>query len=206
MYGPTGIEIAELEDPMALPRPLRFIRPIFLPRDKNNAEFWLSHALIIASTVIGVYLAAGAGYRVGMELQTVRSDRESYYLQLALLAEVNDNLRHVADWSDQYITNSKAKFVGRSEQYRLETYVWDAMADSDVAFRLPPEALTGIRRLYRQLSSELAQLTDDTLTTEPDYIQIQGNLDEGRETILPVLAGSIDSLRQRLDRAQIPLR
>lgn len=190
---------------MALPRPFRFIRPIFLPRDKNNAEFWLSHALIIASTVLGVYLAAGAGYRVGMELQTVRSDRESYHLQLALLAEVNDNLEQVEDWSEQYITSSKAEFVGRSDQYRLETFVWDAMAHSDVAFKVPPEALTEIRRLYRQLSGELTRLTDGSLATEPDYIIIQDDLSAARQTILPALTSSIDSLRRRLERAAIPI-
>lgn len=188
---------------MTFPRPLRFIRPLFLPRDKNNAEFWLSHALIILSTILGVYLAAAAGYRVGMELQAVRSDRESYYLQLALLAEVNDNLRQVEEWSEQYLTSSKAKFVGRSEQYRLETYVWDAMTETDVAFRLPPEALTGIRRLYRQLSSELAQLSDDTLATEPDLHQMRGNLAEARQTILPALTSSINRLRQRLEPSGI---
>jgi len=188
---------------MMLPRPIRFIRPLFLPRDKNNAEFWLSHALIIGSTVLGVYLAAAAGYRVGMELQAVRTDRESYYLQLALLAEVNDNLQQVEDWSEQYRTASKAKFVGRSEQYRLETYVWNAMADSDVAFRLPPEALTGIRRLYRQLSSELTRLTDDTLATEPDIHQLEGNLADARQIILPALTGNINALRQRLEPSGI---
>ena len=190
---------------MTIPRPLRFIRPLFLPRDKNNAEFWLSHALIIGSTVLGVYLAAGAGYRVGMELQTVRADRASYYLHLALLDEVTDNLQQVEDWAEQYVTASKAKFVGRGGQYRLETYVWDAMAHSDVPFRLPPEALTGIRRLYRQLSSELYRLTDDSLATEPDYLQIQRNLVEARETVLPALTAGIERLRLRLDLAEMPV-
>lgn len=190
---------------MALPRPLRFIRPLFLPRDKNNAEFWLSHFLIIASTVIGVYLAAIAGYKVGMDLQTVRFDRESYHLQLALLAEVTDNIEQVENWSEQYLTSSKAKFMGRPDQYRLETYVWDSMAVSDVAFNLPPDALTGIRRLYRQLSGELTRLTDDTLATEPDYVTIQGDLAAARQTVLPALTESIGQLRDRLERARLPL-
>ncbi len=188
---------------MAIPRPLRFIRPLLLPRDKNNAEFWISHALIIGSTVLGVYLAAAAGYRVGMELQTARSDRESYYLQLALLAEVNDNLRQVEDWSEHYVSVSRGQFVGRPEQYRLETFVWDATARSDVAFQLPPEALTGIRRLYRQISGELARLTDDTLSTEPDLHRIRGNLADARATILPALTSSIDQLRLRLERTDV---
>ena len=190
---------------MALPRPLRFIRPLFLPREKNNAEFWLSHILIVGSTILGVYLAAAAGYRVGMDLQTVRSDRESYYLQLALLAEVTDNLRHVEDWAEEYVTGSKGKFVGRGEQYRLETYVWDATARSEVAFQVPPEALTGIRRLYRQLSSELANLSDDTLTTAPDHLQIQRNIDDARRTVLPALTESIDALRIRLEQTGIAI-
>ncbi len=188
---------------MALPRPLRFIRPLFLPRDKNNAEFWLSHALVVGSTILGVYLAAAAGYKVGMELHSVRSDRESYYLQLALLAEVTDNMRHVGDWSEEYLTGSKAKFVGRGEQYRLETYVWDATSRSEVAFQVPPEALTGIRRMYRQLSSELSNLSDDTLTTAPDHHQIQRNLAEARQTVLPALTESIDALRTRLEQSGI---
>ena len=190
---------------MALPRPLRFIRPLFLPREKNNAEFWLSHALIVGSTILGVYLAAAAGYKVGMDLQSVRSDRESYYLQLALLAEVTDNLRHVEDWSEEYTTGSKAKFVGRGEQYRLETYVWEATARSEVAFQIPPDALTGIRRLYRQLSSELVNLSDDTLTTSPDQFQIQGNLEDARRTVLPALTESIEELRTRLELSGIRL-
>ncbi len=190
---------------MALPRPLRFIRPLFLPREKNNAEFWLSHALIVGSTILGVYLAAAAGYKVGMELQSVRSDRESYYLQLALLAEVTDNLRHVEAWSQEYTTGSKAKFVGRGEQYRLETYVWEATARSEVAFQIPPDALTGIRRLYRQLSSELVNLSDDTLTTSPDQFQIQGNLEDARRTVLPALTESIETLRTRLEQSGIAL-
>ena len=188
---------------MALPRPLRFIRPLLLPREKNNAEFWLSHALIVGSTILGVYLAAAAGYKVGMELQSVRSDRESYYLQLALLAEVIDNLRHVEEWSEEYRTGSKAKFVGRGEQYRLETYVWDATARSEVAFQIPPDAMTGIRRLYRQLSSELTNLSDDTLTTAPDHHQIQANLADARRTILPALTESIEALRGRLQQSGI---
>lgn len=190
---------------MALPRPLRFIRPLFLPREKNNAEFWLSHALIVGSTILGVYLAAAAGYKVGMDLQSVRSDRESYYLQLALLAEVTDNLRHVEEWSEEYTTGSKAKFVGRGEQYRLETYVWEATARSEVAFQIPPDALTGIRRLYRQLSSELVNLSDDTLTTSPDQFQIQGNLEDARRTVLPALTESIETLRTRLEQSGIAL-
>lgn len=184
---------------MALPRPLRFIRPLFLPREKNNAEFWLSHALIVGSTILGVYLAAAAGYKVGMELHSVRSDRESYFLQLALLAEVTDNLRHVEEWSEEYRNGSKAKFVGRGEQYRLETYVWDAASRSEVAFQIPPDAMTGIRRLYRQLSSELTNLADDTLTTGPDHHQVQSNLAAARQTILPALTESIAELRERLE-------
>jgi hypothetical protein len=33
----------------------------FRVREKDNAEFWVSHLIVLASTVLGVYLAASAG-------------------------------------------------------------------------------------------------------------------------------------------------
>ena len=45
---------------------------IFKVRETGNAEFWISHLMIMASTVLGVYLAAQAGYKAALEFEVAR--------------------------------------------------------------------------------------------------------------------------------------
>lgn len=47
-----------------------------------------------------------------MELQPVRFVRRGYWPQLALLAEVNESLRQVEDWSEQYVSASRGNLAG----------------------------------------------------------------------------------------------
>ena len=54
---------------MAVPR----ILSIFKVRDEGNLEFWVSNVVIILSTVLGVYLAAQAGYRTALDFELART-------------------------------------------------------------------------------------------------------------------------------------
>jgi hypothetical protein len=192
---------------MAINRPLRFIRPLFLPRDKNNMEFWLSHALIVGSTVLGVYLAALAGYKVAVEFEAVKSQRAGYYLQSALMAELSDNLDHVEQWVEIYVDIGRGRntFTGRPEQYSLETFVWSAMATSNATFEVPPEVLTGVRRFYRRTAGNLARMTDNAQTTLPNIKQMRRDLEQARQDVMPALGRSVERLRRRLEQVQVTL-
>jgi hypothetical protein len=58
--------------------------------------------VILLSTVLGVYLAAQAGYNTAIQFEVTRGEREAYYLRRALLEEVKSNLRSVDEWSSNY--------------------------------------------------------------------------------------------------------
>ena len=57
----------------------------------KTTEFWVSHLIIFAGTIIGVYLAASAGLKVAIQFELIKSDRDSYYMRSALLDELKDN-------------------------------------------------------------------------------------------------------------------
>lgn len=75
---------------------------LFKVRESGNLEYWVSQLVILLSTVVGVYLAAQAGYRTAIEFEVAREDREGYYLRRALLDEVKSNLRAVEVWSSAF--------------------------------------------------------------------------------------------------------
>jgi hypothetical protein len=79
----------------------RFFR-IFKVRETGNAEFWVSNLVIMASTVLGVYLAAQAGYKTALEFEVARGERDGYYMRRALLDELRDNLDSVKTWGVQF--------------------------------------------------------------------------------------------------------
>jgi hypothetical protein len=78
---------------------------VFKVRESGNAEFWISNLIIMASTVLGVYLAAQAGYRTALEFEVARGDRDGYYMRRALLDELKDNVAAVKAWSEEFQTH-----------------------------------------------------------------------------------------------------
>lgn len=93
----------------------------FRVREKDNAEFWVSHRIILASTVFGVYLAASAGYDAALSFESLRSDKQGYYMRRALSDELDDNLKDAQKWTTHFIEGDAWRFEGRVEDYPLQT-------------------------------------------------------------------------------------
>ena len=72
---------------------------IFKVRETGNREYWFSQIVVLASTVIGVYLAAQAGYKAAIEFEITRGERDGYYLRRTLLTEIKSNIKAVDEWS-----------------------------------------------------------------------------------------------------------
>lgn len=143
---------------------------IFKIRETGNAEFWISNLMIMASTILGVYLAAQAGYRTALDFEIARGERDGYYMRRALLDEVQDNLRAVDDWSrnfekvlranisadyflpeDAWITywadkNGWDNSNRTPDEIKMQTFVWETMKEQSITFQLPSELLSAVRR------------------------------------------------------------
>ncbi|NJM34735.1 MAG: hypothetical protein HC850_08515 [Rhodomicrobium sp.] len=179
---------------MAVPRILR----IFKVRPEGNLEFWVSNLVIIFSTVLGVYLAAQAGYQTALDFETVRSERESYYLRRALLDELKDNLVQADEMGTKVAEGDWRARGGDASVFKLQSYVWETMKEHDTTFQIPPQILTGIRRYYDKAAANARYMAS------ADGAGIYGakswmkDTQEVREKIVPLLEANIAELRKSL--------
>jgi hypothetical protein len=171
---------------------------IFRVRESNNLEFWVSNLVIVLSTVLGVYLAAQAGYRTAVEFEAARAERESFYLRRALLEEVKDNLEQADKTADFIINKDGWRFRGNPDAYKLQSYVWETMKQQSITFQLPPEILTAVRRYNDFTAGVSASLAQGQGTAMEAAKNLQEETRKMRETTLPVMEKSIASLKERL--------
>ena len=97
-------------------------------------ELWINNAVVLSSTVLGVYLAARAGYRTAVDVSVINQLREGYYLRRALCDEVKDNLDTVDRWMDNYIKDGwRYRGDASRNRSRLPQIVFNATSPMRVA-------------------------------------------------------------------------
>lgn len=179
---------------------IAFIRRIFVVREKDNAEFWVGQMLVIAATVLGVYLAAQAGFRAALDFEILRLDRESYYLRAAMRDELEDNAARIEGWVADFQAGKAAQYRGRdAEPLRLDTFVWEAMGEAPATFEIPAPILTGVRRYYAESTRHLDGLTAPGNAWNADAEALAAATATLRADILPALDANIEGLRERLE-------
>ena len=179
---------------MAVPRLLS----IFKVRDEGNLEFWVSNAVIVLSTVLGVYLAAQAGYRTALDFELARTERESYFMRRALLDELKDNLVQADTISKNMAENGWRVRNADPEIFKLQGYVWETMKQQSTTFQIPSEVLTGVRRYYDKSAGYTKQLAVGQGTATEAVAAWLKDTQEVREKIVPALEKDIEDLRNKL--------
>ncbi|MCU7958535.1 MAG: hypothetical protein KZQ58_00755 [gamma proteobacterium symbiont of Bathyaustriella thionipta] len=59
----------------------------------SMGQFWLTQSVVIASTIVGVYLAASVGLMEALRYEQLVNQRDLYYMNESLKAELDDNLQ-----------------------------------------------------------------------------------------------------------------
>jgi hypothetical protein len=181
---------------MAVPRVLS----IFKVRAEGNLEFWVSNFIIILSTVLGVYLAALAGYKTALEFEISRTQRESYFMRTALLDELKDNLEQAEKNADFIMNKDGWRFKAGPEAYKMQSFVWETMKQQSTTFQIPSELLTAVRRYYDNTNS---YGTDMRAASSPAIEAAKALLAETkamREKTLPAMEKDIARLREKLEK------
>ena len=128
---------------------------------KPNIEFWFTQCIILASTVLGVYLASFAGFRIAVDFDRYQSLSDVSYLEKSLEAEFVDNIERVEQWIAEY-PEAPMKWHAREltpeATHRLDDMVWSTMRYSPRTFEVHPEIITGVRRFYTGIEAQMTSL------------------------------------------------
>lgn len=172
--------------------------------NSKNTEFWISHVIILAGTIIGVYLAASAGLKVAIQFELIKSDRDSYYMRSALLDELKDNTDTINKWGTEYRGGKARKFIGKPKDFKLDTYVWTTMQDNTGTFEIPSVILTNVRRYYRDVNIGLSKMTSRNPAAKDVDLMLE-QTKTMNETTLVLLKEDIKELKKRLTALEVPL-
>ncbi len=120
----------------------------------KSLGYWVGHFFTIVATVVGVYLAATAGFNAALKLELLQSDRDTYYLTESIYKEMRFNINSM----DHYLDNIKDKrnvFREHIAGIRLNRFVLDAAKYSSSTFEIEPQLLTEISAYYFTIGSAI---------------------------------------------------
>jgi hypothetical protein len=206
------------------------ITRIFKIRENGNAEFWIANLVVMASTVIGVYLAAQAGFTTALQFEVAKSERDGYYMRRALLDEVKDNLASVDEWdksfekvlrnriSEQYFLPSDSWVAYWSDkngwsnagvlpdELKMKTYVWETMKQQSITFQLAPELISAVRRYYDSMDGNMKDVLSHDWKAGPAAKAILEETKRMREETVPLFERDIADLRASLQARSVPVK
>ena len=180
------------------------IRRIVNPGD--GGRFWIAQIMVIISTIIGVYLAANAGFEKAIEFDHLAKKRDMYYMLTALQAELKDNIEimnlRVKDVNN---TTDHLKVAKLSESRPVEDFVWDSLKESGESFRIPPEIITHIRRYYSATHHYTEDMEGFGFARSHYKKLIEEENKKLREIVFPLIDETKMKLKQELEESGLEI-
>jgi hypothetical protein len=171
----------------------------------NSAQFWIGQICVIISTIVGVYLAASAGFTQAVKFERLMNSRDRYYLATSLNYELRDNhqkfVKVIEAVRKQGSYDSDMKPI-------VANFIWNTMQESEATLTIPPAVLVGVSRYYIQaekLFFEVDRVNRKWLSRTPlkfaDDLELLNQRLE--KNIFPILDKERKSLQTILSENQI---
>jgi hypothetical protein len=169
-----------------------------------GSRFWIGQVMVIASTILGVYLAAYAGFERALEFDVLVNKRSAYHLITAMEAELKDNIE---------VNNKLIKTVSKGQYDRtyfvrrapMGHFVWDAMLETDKTFQVPAEIITGVRRYYQTINILREELASSKIQSKYFIQRVKEEHKKLEENVLPGIEAEKKLLVEMLGRLDIEI-
>ncbi len=170
------------------------VKAVIAPGDA--ARFWLAQGFLVASTIIGVYLAASVGFDKAIQFEVLREERALYYLLASLRDELEDNSERIVAVARE--AGRRGDLSRVAMEGRLQTFVWDAMRESAQTFQVPARVLTGTRRFHARIRLLVEDLARTRISRALFLRRVQEEVGLVRGQVLPAVDAELERLRRRL--------
>jgi len=167
----------------------------------SMGQFWLTQSVVIASTIVGVYLAASVGLMEALRYEQLVNQRDLYYMNESLKAELDDNLQSL----EQFIADLKNPEIRYVPQRRpdFSNYIWNVMGESSVTFQVPAKIITGVRRYHQKVDDLLDKLDNKIFSKDFVRKSLEQQATRLRKDVFPVMATLKSDLQKQLQRYEI---
>jgi hypothetical protein len=155
-----------------------------LANPDKGARFWLAQILMLASTVIGVYLAGMIGFEKGMQFDELRSQKVVYHMLSSIEGELDDNLNAMQKLTGELKTLPFPIMQRLRQERGLDTFIWESMKESSETFRIPSDIITAIRRYYSNMEGIMRRLEKSELGRNHAADQIKSESAKVKELVM----------------------
>lgn len=137
----------------------------------RTASFWVGHLMVILATILGVYLAASAGFKQALKLDLLQSDRGTYYVAESLYQELKFNDEQMRG----FIENTKDKnfvFKEHIAGIRLNEFIFNTAQESESTFEIDPALLSEVSSYYFTTGNGIQQYYDSGMASPATLMTI----------------------------------
>ena len=113
----------------------------------RSASYWVGHLMVIVATILGVYLAATAGFNQALKLDLLQSDRGTYYVAESLYQELSFNNTNMEKYLDR-TKDKNAVFKEHIAGIRLNEFIFNSAQESESTFEIEPKLLSEVSNYY----------------------------------------------------------
>lgn len=115
--------------------------------DLKDPSYWVGHLIVILATVLGVYLAATAGYKQALKLHLLESDKGTYFLAESIYQELRYNNENMVGYLDS-VKDKSLVFNEHIEGIKLNDFIFQAAKESESTFEIEPKLLNEVSNYY----------------------------------------------------------
>ena len=170
---------------------------------KVNWEFWIGNFFVVFSTVLGVYLASHAALETAIKYDSLRTDRDNYYVRTSLYNELNHNISVF----EEVIPNlRKGRRYYKNDQYitHPQYFVWESLKKSPAALTTPPKILAGVSHFYENTGIILNKL-DQRKNFKDSFSanELEELVNDFKKETMPLIQQNLAELKNDLKQSEI---
>lgn len=171
----------------------------------KNSGFWIGHLFLMASTILGVYLAAQSGLTQALLFDKYAHKEDNYYLRTSLYDELSDNMDQAEAFAEGFLMKNKPLMILKNYRPEMDKYIWKTMQYNPTTLETPSVILTDVRRFYSKTNTLLNRTEKRRIGAIDAGKQILEMVKRLKTVTLPALKGSAEKLKDELSEEGIKI-